>query len=69
MFEKIYSKVKLRYFNREPEIFEVNYDDDIVYTDEIEKALWDIKESLDLPTKEVEMAIATRKVATKSNIK
>ena len=30
-------------------------------TDEIEKSLWDLKHSLDIPTEEVEISLATRK--------
>mgnify|MGYP003628830282 FL=1 len=30
-------------------------------TDEIEKALWDIKDSLDIPTEEIELAIESRR--------
>ena len=30
-------------------------------TDEIEKALWEIKESMDIPTEEIETAIESRK--------
>jgi len=31
-------------------------------TDEIEKALWDLKDSMDLPTEEIEMALESRKL-------
>ena len=30
-------------------------------TDEIEKALWDIKEALDIPTEEIELAVDSRR--------
>jgi hypothetical protein len=30
-------------------------------TDEIEKALWDIKTALDIPTEEIELAIESRR--------
>jgi hypothetical protein len=61
MFNNFYNIVKSRmnYFNREPKVFE--------YTDEIEKALWDIKESLDLPTEEIELAVATRHKSLKNS--
>tara|TARA_B100001123_G_C15254331_1_gene1004065 strand:- start:872 stop:1078 length:207 start_codon:yes stop_codon:yes gene_type:complete len=38
-------------------------DDDLdgEMTDEIEKALWELKEGLDLPTEEVEKAVESRK--------
>ena len=35
-------------------------DDDV--TDEIEKALWVLKEDMDLPTEEVEKAVKSRKI-------
>ena len=31
-------------------------------TDEIEKALWELKESMDLPTEEIEKALESRKI-------
>jgi hypothetical protein len=65
----MYSKMKLRYFNREPKVYEVIYDEDEDYTDEIEKALWDIKDSMDLPTEEVEIAVATRQLCRTNKIK
>jgi len=62
MFNGLYNKFKsrLKYINNEPAVYEVIFEDNIDYTDEIEKALWDIKECLDLPTEEVEIAVATR---------
>tara|TARA_Y100000034_G_scaffold104892_1_gene131763 strand:- start:2565 stop:2792 length:228 start_codon:yes stop_codon:yes gene_type:complete len=39
-------------------IIEVEDEDDI--TDEIEKSLWEIKERYDLPTEEIDIAIASR---------
>ena len=47
------------FYKREPLIFEVEEEDEI--TDEIEKSLWLIKEALDLPTEEIEAAVASRK--------
>jgi len=44
---------------KEIPVFEVEEEDEI--TDEIEKSLWLIKEELDLPTEEVEAAVASRK--------
>jgi len=69
MFNNLYNKVRthLRYFNSEPEAYEVIVDDDFEYTDEIEKALWDIKECLDLPTEEIEIAVATRHSSLKKS--
>ena len=46
-------------------------DDDLdgEVTDEIEKALWDLKEGMDLPTEEVEKAVKSRKINIKYNNK
>ena len=46
-------------------------DDDLdgEVTDEIEKALWDLKEGMDLPTEEVENAVKSRKINIKDNNK
>jgi len=30
-------------------------------TDEIEKALWDIKDAMDIPTEEIELAVESRR--------
>jgi hypothetical protein len=69
MFNNFYNivRTRMRYFNREPEVYEVEMKDDVDYTDEIEKALWEIKESLDLPTEEVEIAVATRHKSLKNS--
>ena len=39
-------------------------DDDLgdEVTDEIEKALWELKEGMDLPTEEIEKAVDSRKI-------
>ena len=37
-----------------------DFDDEV--TDEIEKALWELKENMDLPTEEVEKAVESRKI-------
>ena len=47
-------------------IIDGDLDDDV--TDEIEKALWVLKEDLDLPTEEVEKAVKSRNI-TKDNKK
>lgn len=60
-------KTRIRYFSHEPNVYEVKMDDDVEYTDEIEKALWDIKESLDLPTEEIEVAVASRHKSLKNS--
>ena len=46
-------------------------DDDLdsEVTDEIEKALWQLKEGMDLPTEEVEKAVKSRKFNNKDNNK
>ena len=46
-------------------------DDDLdgEVTDEIEKAVWDLKEGMDLPTEEVEKAVKSRKINIKDNNK
>jgi hypothetical protein len=69
LFNNFYNIVKSRmnYFNREPKVYVVEVEEDIEYTDEIEKALWDIKESLDLPTEEIELAVATRHKSLKNS--
>jgi|TARA_R100001591_G_C4269438_1_gene162025 hypothetical protein len=69
MFNNFYNLVKshVKYFSREPEVYVVEFDEEAEYTDEIEKALWDIKESLDLPTEEIELAVATRHKSLKNS--
>tara|TARA_R110002020_G_scaffold401953_4_gene612130 strand:+ start:1177 stop:1389 length:213 start_codon:yes stop_codon:yes gene_type:complete len=69
MFGSLYNKVRTRfkYFNNEPEVYEVIVEDNLDYTDEIEKALWDIKLSLDLPTEEVEIAVESRYKSLNNN--
>ena len=46
-------------------------DDDLdgEVTDEIEKALWELKEGMDLPTEEVEKAVESRKLIKDENKK
>ena len=39
-------------------IIDGDLDDDV--TDEIEKALWELKEGMDLPTEEIEKAVKSR---------
>ena len=69
MFNNFYNVIKNRvnYFKQESNVFEVGVDDEIEYTDEIEKALWEVKDSLDLPTEEIEIAIATRHKSLKNS--
>ena len=47
----------------------INDDLDGEVTDEIEKALWELKEGMDLPTEEVEKAVNSRKTIKDENKK
>ena len=69
MFNNFYNVIKNRvnYFKHESNVFEMEVDEDFEYTDEIEKALWEIKDSLDLPTEEIEIAVATRHKSLKNS--
>ncbi len=61
--EKIRNRNRVRY-NAEKDIMKTyNIEEDLTRetTDEIEKALWDIKETMDIPTEEIETAIESRK--------
>tara|TARA_B100000700_G_C14992056_1_gene831815 strand:- start:1465 stop:1665 length:201 start_codon:yes stop_codon:yes gene_type:complete len=49
-------------FSKEPETYFIE-DDEVEVTDEIEKALLEIKDTLDLETEEVERAVLSRKQA------
>ena len=49
-------------FAQEPETYFIE-DDEVEVTDEIEKALLEIKDTLDLETEEVERAVLSRKQA------
>ena len=52
-------------YNAEKEImvtYHINTDLTRETTDEIEKALWDLKDSMDVPTEEIELAIASRRL-------
>ena len=55
-----YTEIKKRFLSSKPAVIYTEEVDDI--TDEIEKSLWDIKESLDLPTEEIELSLASRKI-------
>ena len=67
MNSKIYSKIfKNKY--KKPEYYNtvfVNEEDEI--TDEIEKSLLEIKDMLDLPTEEIDIAIELKIIATIEN--
>ena len=41
--------------------YHIKYDLTCEATDEIEQALWDIKDALDIPTEEIELAIESRR--------
>ena len=56
--------IKKIHYQRAPEVIEIDMLDDI--TDEIERSLWLLKEELDLPTEEIEMAVASRHISIKS---
>ena len=61
MFQAFYNKLWYRTkqdFNKSS--YEVEYDEQAEFTDEIEKALWDVKECWDLPTEEIEVAVESR---------
>ena len=61
--EKIRNRNRVRY-NAEKDIMKTyNIEEDLTRetTDEIEKALWDIKEALDIPTEEIELAVDSRR--------
>ena len=52
-------------YNAEKKImrtYRINADLTRETTDEIAKALWELKDSMDLPTEEIELAIASRQL-------
>jgi len=61
--DRIRNRNRIRY-NTSKEIMEtyhINEDLTCEATDEIEKVLWDIKDALDIPTEEIELAIESRR--------
>jgi hypothetical protein len=60
-FMRWYQAIRKRLLSQEPSVVHVEEYNDV--TDEIEKSLWDIKESLDLPTEEIEISLETRRRA------
>jgi hypothetical protein len=54
-------------YSREEKTHFIEEDLDCEVTDEIEKALWILKEEMDLPTEEVEKAVKSRKLINKGN--
>ena len=60
MKKTFYTKFFKRFYKEtKPSVIFVEEEDDI--TDEIEKSLWLIKSSMDLPTEEIDIAIMSRK--------
>jgi hypothetical protein len=62
--EQIRARNRIRY-TADQEImrtYHINADLTRETTDEIEKALWELKDSMDLPTEEIETAIASRRL-------
>ena len=57
---------RIVYFQKE-ERYHIEEDIDCEVTDEIEKALWLLKEDLDLPTEEVEFAVESRQNCIKNS--
>ena len=57
---------RIVYFQKN-ETYRIEEDIDCEVTDEIEKALWLLKEDLDLPTEEVEFAVESRKNCIKNS--
>jgi len=61
--EAIRDRNKYRYFNDQKimRVFDIKTDLTQESDDRIEQALWDIKQSMDLPTEEIERAIESRR--------
>jgi len=59
----IHDRNKYRYFNDQKimRVYDIKTDLTCESDDSIEQALWDIKESMDLPTEEIELAIESRR--------
>jgi hypothetical protein len=62
-----YAEIRKRFRTSEPAVVYAEECDEI--TDEIEKSLWEIKDSLDLPTEEIEISLASRKKALQWKLK
>ena len=62
--EKIRTRNRYRYINDQEimKTYQITEDLTCEATDEIEKALWDLKDSKDLPTVEIEAALESRKL-------
>jgi len=61
--DKIRTRNRYRYFNDQEimKTYQIKEDLTCETTDEIEQALWDIKDALDIPTEEIELAIESRR--------
>jgi len=61
--DKIRTRNKYRYFNDQKIMKTYHIETDLTReaTDEIEEALWSIKDSMDIPTEEIELAIESRR--------
>ena len=61
--EKIRTRNRYRYFNDQEIMKTYHIKEDLTResTDEIEQALWNLRESMDIPTEEIEMAIESRR--------
>mgnify|MGYP007063396464 CR=1 FL=1 len=64
--QNIRNKIQYR---REEKTHFIEEDLDCEVTDEIEKALWILKEEMDLPTEEVKKAVESRKTIKDENKK
>jgi len=65
IFDQIRKRIVLY---RKPKVIEIDEEDlECDVTDEIERALWELKEDLDLPTEEVVIAVEGRKKLKKNN--
>ena len=62
--QNIRNKIQYR---RDEKTHFIEEDLDCEVTDEIEKALWELKEGMDLPTEEVEKAVESRKTIKDEN--
>ena len=62
--QNIRNKIQYR---RDEKTHFIEEDLDCEVTDEIEKALWILKEDMDLPTEEVEQAVKSRKLKNDEN--
>jgi hypothetical protein len=60
---KIRTRNRYRYYNDQEIMKTYHIKEDLTCeaTDEIEQALWDIKDAMDIPTEEIEVAIESRR--------